>query len=121
MANGTKITCNKKVKSAQEMLKARGLNEGGAVQKEFSILMAKYMNNYVPYDKGGLKDDSVEIGTDYVKYDCDYAKKQYYTNKGNSPRNRGGRRGKKWDKRAWSEKGSLILKELNKFLRGIAK
>ena len=121
MSKGTYITCKSTVKKAEELLKARGLGEGGATQKEFTLLLAKYMDNYIPYDTGRLKNSSIKIGTDYIKYDIAYAKKQYYTNSGNSPRNRGGRRGKKWDKRAWSEKGSLIIKELNKFIGGTAK
>ena len=120
MAN-VKFNCKTKIKDKEKILKERGLDTRGTVQQKFTLLLAKEMNNYVPYTTGRLKDDSIEIREDCIIYDTPYAKKQYYTNTKGGERNRAGRRGKKWDKRAWSEKGSKIIAELNKYVNGGSK
>lgn len=106
------------MKSKEKILKDKGLSSKGVIQRKFTQSLAKYMNNYVPYTSGRLKDDSVTIKEDCIKYDTPYARKQYYTNSRGGERNRGGVRGKKWDIRTWNEKGELIIKELNGYLKG---
>ena len=65
---------------------------------------------------------SVSIGTDYIKYSTPYAKKQYYTNAGNGigGTNRGGLRGKLWDKRMWNNRGKEIVKNIANMAGGKA-
>ena len=92
--------------------------KNGEAQVFFTKQCAKYMNNYVPFDTGRLKDMSVTMGTNYVKYDTPYAKKQYYTNSGNGIRNRSGLRGKLWDRRMWNDKKNTIVQELANFIGG---
>lgn len=106
-----------KMDSTSKILSKRKLNgKGSEAQIFFTKQCAKWMNNYVPFKNGRLKDMSVEIGTDFVKYDTPYAKKQYYTNKGNGTH--GGQRGKLWDKIMWIGKANTILKELANFVGG---
>lgn len=106
------------MKKTSTILKEKGLDEGGTVQQYFTKQLAKEMNNYVPYTTGRLKDDSVIIKDDYVKYDIEYARKQYFTNVKGGRKNRSGLRGKFWDKRCWNDKSNIILKRVSKFLKG---
>lgn len=105
------------MKNTSTILKENGLDENGTVQQYFTRQLAKEMNNYIPYTTGRLKDDSIEIHDDFIKYDIAYAKKQYYTNKKGGKRNRSGLRGKLWDKRCWNDKGDIILKRVSKFVK----
>ncbi|MDU1313934.1 MAG: minor capsid protein [Clostridium septicum] len=106
-----------------KVLLKRYLNKDGQAQEKFTKECAKWMNNYVPYDHGGLKDIRVEIKKDKVIYNSDYAKKQYYTNKGNGKQgeNSGGKRAKYWDKRCWIDNGNRIVKSIADFVGGRAK
>lgn len=103
---------------ANKILTKRKLQKGGKAQVYFTKQCAKWMNNYVPFDTGRLKDMNVEIGTDFVKYNAPYAKKQYYTNKGNGKKNRAGLRGKLWDKRMWNDKKQTIVKDTANYVGG---
>lgn len=105
-----------KMDSTSKILAKRKLQKGGEAQIFFTKQCAKWMNNYVPFKTGRLKDMSIEIGNDFVKYDTPYAKKQYYTNSGNGKH--GGQRGKLWDKVMWINKANTILKELVNFVGG---
>lgn len=107
-----------KMDSTNKILAKRKLQQGGEAQIYFTKQCAKWMNNYVPFDTGRLKDMSVEIGNDFVKYNTPYAKKQYRTNAGNSKKNKAGLRGKLWDKRMWIDKARTILKDLASFVGG---
>lgn len=103
---------------ATTILAKRKLQKGGEAQILFTKECAKWMNNYVPLDTGRLKDISVEIGNDFVKYNTQYAKKQYYTNVGSSKKNKAGLRGKLWDKRMWINKSATIVKSVANFVGG---
>ena len=116
---GTKITV--KMDKPKTILTKRKLNKDGKAQVYFTNQCAKYMNNYVPFLTGRLKDEDVEIGTNYVKYNAPYARKQYYTNKGTGKRNLSGLRGKLWDKKMWTYKGKEILKNLANYVGGKVK
>ena len=59
------------------MLKKRGLEPNGRVQKLFTTMCAKEMDPYVPMQQGILKNTRI-IGTDSVTYNSPYAKFQYY-------------------------------------------
>lgn len=83
----------------------------GQAQKYFTQECVKAINLYVPYKSGTLKDLDVTIGETSISYFAPYAKKQYYTNKGNGIGgvNKGGLRGPHWDKRMWNDKQDEIL------------
>lgn len=103
----------------REILLKRCLNKNGKAQVLFTRECAKEMNDFVPFYTGRLKDISVTIGTDYVKYSTPYARKQYYTNqgKGKQGMNHGGRRGARWNTRMWIGRGTKILKNVCSFSR----
>lgn len=101
-----------KLDPTNKILAKRKLQKNGEAQKFFTRQCAKEMNNYVPFLTGRLKDMSVTIGTDYVKYSTPYARKQYYTNSGKGIKNRSGLRGKLWDKKMWNNKGPTIIKSI---------
>lgn len=63
---------------------------------------------------------SVEMGVDFVAYTTPYARKQFYTNAGNGigGTNRGGIRGKRWERRMWIAKGDSILKKVANYVGG---
>lgn len=111
---------NVRMDSVDAILSRRRMQQGGPAQIFFSKQCAKEMNNFVPLKTGRLKDMSVEIGVDFVAYTTPYAKLQFYTNKGNgiNGTNKGGIRGKRWDKRMWITKGSLIVKNVAKYCGG---
>lgn len=105
----TKIQLN-----TSEILRKRGLNENGTVQKAFIQECLKEMNTYIPYKTGNLKDRDVKINGNSIEYNSEYAERQYYYNEGfgiNGTRN-GGIRGKLWDKRMWADKGSEIVRKM---------
>lgn len=110
-----------KMDSTDKILGKRKLHKGGEAQIYFTKQCAKWMNNYIPYDTGRLKDMDIEIGTDFVKYNAPYAKKQYYTNSGKGKKNKVGIRGKFWDKKMWADKSKTIIKALADFVGGKGK
>ena len=102
----------------REILLKRCLNKNGKAQVLFTKECAKEMNDFVPLYTGRLKDMSVTIGVDYVKYSTPYARKQYYTNSGKGIKNHSGLRGKLWDKKMWNNKGPTIVKNIANFIGG---
>ncbi|WP_404988101.1 minor capsid protein [Clostridium culturomicium] len=112
-----------KMNDTQKILLKRALNKNGEAQMRFSKECAKWMNNYIPYLHGRLKDMNVEVNRNNVTYTAPYAKKQYYLNKGNGKQglNQGGLRGKQWDKRMWIDNGDKIVKTIAEFCGGRAK
>lgn len=112
-----------KMNDTQKILLKRALNKNGEAQMRFSKECAKWMNNYIPYLHGRLKDMNVEVNRNNVTYTAPYAKKQYYLNKGNGKQglNQGGLRGKQWDKRMWIDNVDKIVKTIAEFCGGRAK
>lgn len=108
--------------STDKILLKRHLQQNGEAQVKFTKECAKWMNNYVPLKTGRLKDMMVEIKVSKVIYNAPYAKKQYYTNKGNGKQGvaTGGKRGKYWDRRAWADHGKGIVKTIAEFCGGKA-
>ena len=98
----------------RRILLKRCLNKNGKAQIDFTKECAKEMNNFGPFDTGRLKDMSIELGNDFVKYNTPYASKQYYTNTGNGKQglSHGGRRGKRWNIRMWIGQGGNIIKRI---------
>lgn len=109
--------------NTQKILLKRYLNKNGKAQVKFTKECVKWMNNYVPYDHGKLKDIMVEIKVSKVIYKAPYARKQYYSNKGLGKQGTqvGGKRGKFWDKRAWVDNGDSIVKSIADFVGGKSK
>lgn len=109
--------------NTQKILLKRSLNKDGQAQEFFTKECAKWMNNYVPFKTGRLKDMMVQIETGKVIYKAPYAKKQYYTNKGLGKQGEsiGGIRGKYWDKRMWNDKSNEIVKSVAQFVGGRSK
>lgn len=112
-----------KMDDTGKILLKRYLNKDGQAQEKFTKECAKWMNNYVPYKQGRLKDMMIEIQTSKIIYNAPYAKKAYYTNKGIGKQGTslGGLRGKFWDKRAWSDNGDKIVKSIAQFVGGRSK
>lgn len=104
-----------------KILAKRKLQKGGEAEIFFTKQCAKWCNNYVPFKTGRLKDMSVTMGVDYIKYDTPYARKQYYTNSGGGIKNRSGLRGKLWDRRMWNDKHGTIIKSVADFVGGRSK
>lgn len=126
---------------AGTMLKKRGLEADGRVQKLFTTTCAKEMDPYIPMQQGILK-NTRQIGTDKVTYNSPYAKFQYYgklmlgvksrsayAKKGerkyltlkNLTYHGAPKRGKLWDKRMWADKKNKILNDIAKSAGGTAK
>lgn len=122
------------------MLKKRGLEPNGRVQKLFTATCAKEMDPYVPMQQGILK-ITRQIGVDRVTYNSPYAKFQYYgkvmigvksrrvfADKGERKvvtdrdlKYHGApKRGKLWDKRMWADKKNKILNDVAKAAGGKA-
>lgn len=110
-----------KINSTEKILAKRKLQKGGEGQIYFTKQCAKWMNNYVPFKTGRLKDISIEIGVDFIKYNTPYAKKQYYTNSSRGIKNRTGLRGKLWNKRMWINKSTTIVRATANFVGGRSK
>ena len=122
------------------MLKKRGLEVDGRVQKLFTAMCAKEMDPYVPMQQGILK-NTRQIGVDRVTYNSPYATFQYhgkvmigvetrsaYAKKGELKIVTGRdlkyhgapKRGKLWDKRMWADKKDKILNDVAKSAGGKA-
>jgi hypothetical protein len=116
MATNIKID----IDDTQKILLKRHLNKNGAVQVKFTKQCAKYMNNYVPFEFGRLKDIMVTIESDKIIFNAPYAAKQYYLNKGKGKQGTsvGGLRGKMWDRRMWVNNGDKIVKSIAEFCGG---
>ena len=60
-----------------KMLRKRGLEPNGRVQKYFTVRCAAEMDRYVPFQSGMLKNTRT-IGSDSVKYNSPHARMMYY-------------------------------------------
>lgn len=78
-----------KMKSTDEILEKRGLEENGEVQQIIDSEVLRRCEPYVPLDQGVLINSGTqhtEIGSGAVKYQTPYARPQYYGNKSRSGR-----------------------------------
>lgn len=119
MSTNVKVEIN----PTQQILLKRYLDKNGRAQVQFTKLVARYSNNYIPYRTGRLKDMMVTLESDRIIYSAPYAKKQYYTNKGEGRGGEsvGGLRGKRWDRRMWISNGDKIVQSIAEFCGGKAK
>ncbi len=126
--------------SAAEMLRRRGLEPGGRVQKLFTNECARHMDPYVPMQTGILK-NTRDIEDDGVTYRGPYAQFQYYGKVMVGVRSRSAwakpgerkvvtdkdltyhgapMRGPLWDVRMWADRGRAILNAIAKAAGGKA-
>ena len=71
-----------KINPMEQLLKARGLENGGAVQKFVDSEVLRLTSPYVPFKTGNLDRSGTlgtKIGSGEVNYIAPYAKKQYQT------------------------------------------
>ena len=99
----------------EEILRRRGLNKGGRVQKFIDSEVIRYCDPFTPFRTGFLKNDSwragTVIGSGIIKYVAKYARKQYYENGGFGKEgiNNGGLRGRLWFARMKLKYKKVIL------------
>ena len=137
------------LKDAKTMLKERGLEPNGRVQKVFTHLCKKHMDAYVPFRQGILKNTATVDGGKII-YNQPYARNMYYgvvmvdpvtkaagfvTSEGWKSRkgvkkipsdreyiyNQAPKRGKLWDVRMWQDKKHIIIDTVAKEAGGRAK
>lgn len=92
------------IKPTVQLLRERGIEKGGKVQKFVDSEVIRCMDSFVPFRNGFLKKSAIlgtVIGSGRVKYTAPYARRNYYENAGlgNEGTQRGGRRGRKWFER----------------------
>lgn len=100
--------------TTETMLKDRGLEPVGKVQKAVDSEVLRRSDKYVPFRKGPLKKSGItatKIGSGEVIYDAVYAHKNYYENKGTGKQGtaKGGLRGKFWFERMKADHLNDIL------------
>ena len=101
--------------TTETMLKDRGLQAEGKVQKIVDSEVLRRSDPYVPFDTGYLKKSGIigtKIGKGEVIYDAVYAHTNYYMNagKGKEGTSKGGLRGKFWFERMKADHLEDILK-----------
>lgn len=130
--------------SAEEMLKKRGLEPGGRVQKMLTMEIYRQSEPYAPFQQGILAHGPANVvADDHIIYNTPHAHYQWkgeimgpnYTDgegrfwSGKAPKYYTGRpikyhgapkRGKEWTKRMWADKKSVIMDKIAKAAGGIA-
>ena len=110
-------------KPIQSMLKKRGLEDGGAVQKAVDSEVLRRSDPYVPFRAGFLKKSGIlgtKIGSGEVIYNAVYAKKNYYENAGRGKQGAatGGLRGKYWCERMKTDHLKDIINTAKRSVKG---
>ena len=98
-----------------EILRQRGLCEGGITQKYIDNTVLRLNKKYIPLRSGTLAKSgklNTIIGSGKVVYDTRYARWQYYHNqgRGNEGTARGGLRGRLWFERMKAARKNEILR-----------
>lgn len=99
---------------ADKIMLKRHLNKNGQGQRFFTHKVRRLADPYVPFRTGVLKNTAVEQVSS-ITYNTPYARRWYYTHKGN------GLRGPNWDKRMWADRGPEIVNAVANFCGGKAK
>lgn len=86
------------------------LNPNGNARLFHSNNCFRRMHKYVPFDTGMLA-STVTIKPDSVTYEQHYARKQYYTNKGD------GKKGKLWDRKMVTNEKEILTRELENYVK----
>lgn len=106
------------MKPLKQLLKDRGLEPNGKVQRFIDTEVVRHNDKYVPMRSGTLKK---AVGTVYgsgkVKYCTPYAKENYYNNAGSGKQGtkKGGLRGRLWFERMKAVSLNIILDGVRKF------
>lgn len=119
-------------KSAQEIIKERGLDAGGKVQMAFADALLAYGDKRTPKQEGNLMNSAkVQDGGKEIYYPGPYARYLWYgvAMEGKPPMHETNRplkfqgelRGKKWLKRTWQDDGDKILQEIAELAGGRVK
>lgn len=126
-----------KWKPINTILKNHGLEEDGRINKFLRDQVDRLSDPYIPMDSGSLKRIKTYPSNHEIKYTSPYSKYQYYgklmlAKDGSSYANLGERkvltskdlkyqgapkRGAKWDKRMWQDKGKTICKDVEGYLK----
>lgn len=105
----TKVTL--KMDPIDKIMLKRSLNKNGNGQKFLTHEIRRLSDPYVPFDKGPLKNTAVEE-VNRIIYVQPYAKRWWYTHKGN------GKRGKMWCIRMWADRGSEVVQSVANYCGG---
>ena len=127
-----KVTVVSNLDDAATMLRKRGLEPGGRVQRLFTSEVAKHSDPYIPMQQGILKNTRI-IGADNITYNSPYARFHYYGKVMVGVKSRSAyaklgekkvvvdkdlehhgapRRGPFWDKRMWADKKRVIVRNV---------
>ena len=124
-----KMTVMANLDDAGTMLRKRGLEPSGRIQKLFTNEVARLADPYVPMQQGILKNTRI-IEDDGIIYNQPYSR-YHYRGKlmvGRAPKkltdkdmtyHGAPKRGPYWDKRMWADKKSVILAGIAKEAGGI--
>lgn len=102
------------MQSDEQLLRQRGLYEGGPAERFLTHEVRRLSDPYVPFLKGPLKNTAIE-GQHTITYIQPYARRWWYTHKGK------GLRGPRWCDRMWADRGPEIVKTVANFCGGRAK
>ena len=108
-----------KIKSTAELLKDRGLDNRGNVQKFVDSEVLRLCSPYVPFQTGNLDRSGVtgtSIGSGEVNYIAPYAAQQYYKTSISRPYDP--QRGAKWFERMKIDHKAEILRGAKKISGG---
>lgn len=108
--------------NADKILLKRSLNRNGKAQQFFTSEVKRLSDPYVPFRTGSLK-NTARAFLNRIEYIQPYAKSNYYGNKGYGTQGmqKGGLRGKYWDKRMMADRGKELVRGVAKFAGGSAK
>ncbi len=89
------------IKPTEQLLRERGLQKGGKVQKFIDSECIRHMDKYTPFQTGFLKRSVIlgsVIGSGILRHIAPYSRSVYYNNAGRGIEGtaRGGKRGRKW-------------------------
>lgn len=103
-----------RIKSTEQLLAERGLKQGGRAQKFVDSECLRYVDKYVPFRTGFLKNCAKlasVIGSGIIRYTAPYARSNYYSNRGfgNQGMARNGLRGRLWFERMKAAFRDIIL------------
>ena len=108
-----------KMKSAEEIIEARGLNKNGSVQKYVDSEVLRLSSPYVPFQTGMLDKSGIlgtDVGSGEVNYIAPYAAAQYYRTSVSRPYD--SQRGAKWFERMKIDHKDEILRGAKKISGG---
>ena len=110
------------IKPTEQLLRERGLQRGGKVQKFIDSECIRHMDKYTPMRTGHLKDNSIDkkaIGSGLIIYNAKYARNVYYNSAGHGKEGtaNGGLRGRLWFERMKASCLKLILDGARKIAR----